>query len=97
MTGGVRDMKTSAIRWIGAVLKKPLGPISIALAGPLTLGLASKREIWQQLCVEIGADYVQGGFWKGDKVQATHAEWTITLDTFAVSTGKVTMTVCRTR
>src|SRR2546425_9391579 len=48
----------------------------------------SKKEIWRQLCAEIGADYVQGGFWKGDKVQATHAEWTITPDTFAVSNGQ---------
>ncbi len=39
----------------------------------------SKAEIWRQLCTETGADFVQGGFWKGDKVQATHAEWTITL------------------
>jgi len=57
----------------------------------------SKQEIWRQVCAEIGADYVQGGFWKGDKVQATHAEWTITLDTFAVSTGKVTIVYTRLR
>jgi hypothetical protein len=57
----------------------------------------SKQEIWQQLCSKTGADYVQGGFWKVDKVQATHAEWTITLDTFAVSTGKVTAVFTRLR
>jgi hypothetical protein len=38
-------------------------------------------------CTELGADYVQGGGWKRDKVQAAHDEWTITLDTYAVSTG----------
>lgn len=32
----------------------------------------SKGEIWRQLCAATGADYVQGGFWKGDQVQATH-------------------------
>lgn len=42
----------------------------------------SKEEIWRQLCSEIGAQYVQGGFWKGDKVQAHCGQWTITLDTY---------------
>jgi hypothetical protein len=57
----------------------------------------SREEIWRQLCTETGADYVQGGFWKGDKVQAAHDEWTITLDTYAVSTGKTTMVFTRLR
>jgi hypothetical protein len=57
----------------------------------------SKEEIWRQLSRAIGADYVPGGFWKGDKVEAAHGEWTITLDTFAVSTGKVTMVFTRLR
>src|ERR1035438_3281430 len=48
----------------------------------------STQEIWRQLCAEIGAQYVEGGFWKGDKVQAAHGPWTITLDTYTVSTGK---------
>src|ERR1044072_982235 len=57
----------------------------------------SKEEIWRQLCAATGADYVQGGFWKGDKVQATHGEWTITLDTYAVSTGKTVVVFTRLR
>jgi len=57
----------------------------------------SRKEIWQLLAKEIGADYQPGGFWKGDKVQATHGEWTITLDTYAVSTGKVTVVFTRLR
>jgi hypothetical protein len=57
----------------------------------------SREEIWRQLCRETGADYVQGGFWKGDKVQVAHDEWTITLDAFAVSTGKATMVYTRMR
>ena len=57
----------------------------------------SKSELWRQLCTETGADYVQGGFWKRDKVQATHGEWTITLDTYVVSTGKTTMHFTRLR
>jgi len=57
----------------------------------------SKEEIWRQLCNETGANYVQGGFWKRDKVQATHDEWTITLDTYVVSTGKTTVVFTRLR
>jgi hypothetical protein len=45
----------------------------------------SKDEIWQQLCHEIGADFIEGGFWKGSKVQVHVKSWTITLDTFSVS------------
>ena len=57
----------------------------------------SKEEIWRQLCAATGADYVQGGFWKGDKVQVAHGEWTITLDTYVVSTGKVVVHFTRLR
>jgi len=57
----------------------------------------STEEIWRQLCAEIGAQYVEGGFWKGDKVQATHGPWTITLDTYTVSNGKTSTTYTRMR
>lgn len=57
----------------------------------------SRQEIWKQLCTEIGAQYVDGGFWKGDKVQASHGPWTITLDTYTVSTGKSSITYTRMR
>jgi len=62
-----------------------------------TLFGPSKQEIWRQLSDQIEACYVEGGFWKGDKVQAAHGEWTLTLDTFAVSTGKVTVVYTRMR
>jgi hypothetical protein len=57
----------------------------------------SRGEIWRQLSAETGARYVDGGFWKGDKVQAAHGEWTVTLDSYAVSTGKVTIVYTRLR
>ena len=57
----------------------------------------SKREIWRQLSTDIGAQFVDGGFWKGDKVVATHGQWTVTLDTYAVSTGKATVVFTRMR
>jgi hypothetical protein len=44
----------------------------------------SKDEVWRQLSEEIGADFIQGGFWKGSKVQVHVGPWTITLDTYTV-------------
>jgi hypothetical protein len=40
----------------------------------------SKDEVWRQLSKEIGAEFVEGGFWKGSKVQAHVGHWTVTLD-----------------
>jgi hypothetical protein len=59
----------------------------------------SREEIWRQVCSEIDAQYVDGGFWKGDKVQARHGQWTITLDVYAVShnSGKTHSTTHYTR
>jgi hypothetical protein len=57
----------------------------------------SREEIWRQLSAETGARYVDGGFWKGDKVQAAHGEWTVTLDTYAVHAGNTTIVYTRLR
>jgi hypothetical protein len=57
----------------------------------------SRDEIWQQLCREIGADFVDGGFWKGSKVEAHHKGWTITLDTYTVSSGHTHQVFTRMR
>lgn len=57
----------------------------------------SKQEIWCRLATELKANYVEGGFWNGDKVQATHGEWTIILDTYTVSGGRSSVTFTRIR
>jgi hypothetical protein len=57
----------------------------------------SKDEVWGQLSREIRADFVEGGFWRGSKVQAAVKEWTVTLDTYTVSTGKSQITYTRMR
>ncbi len=56
-----------------------------------------RREMWRQLSEQLGADFIDGGAWKGDKVVATHKQWTITLDKHVVSTGKVTVVYTRMR
>ena len=35
----------------------------------------SKDEVWRQLSQEIGAEFVKGGLWKGNKVQAHVGPW----------------------
>lgn len=57
----------------------------------------SREDVWRELTQQIDAQYVEGSFWRGDSVEATHGAWTITLDTYTVSTGKVTMIFTRLR
>src|SRR5436305_1854891 len=57
-----------------------------------------KDEVWKELCSEIGADFIKGGFWKDQsKVRAHVMNWTITLDTYTVSTGNSSVTYTRMR
>ena len=58
---------------------------------------SSKDEIWRQLSEQLGGRFVEGTWVKGSKVEATHDEWTLTLDSYAVSTGKVTVVYTRMR
>ena len=57
----------------------------------------SRSEIWRQLAEEIGARYVEGGLWQGSRVQGSHGEWTVTLDTYTVPVGKTYVTYTRMR
>lgn len=50
---------------------------------------STREEVWRQLCAEMRADFVDGGFWKGDKVELLVDDaWLITLDVFSVLRGK---------
>lgn len=57
----------------------------------------SREEIWRQLSSELGGNYIEGGLWKGDKVQIAHGEWSITLDIMVVSSGKSSTSYTRLR
>jgi len=46
----------------------------------------SKEEVWQQLAAEIGARF-ESSFWTGAKVAIDYGQWTITLDSYTVSSG----------
>jgi hypothetical protein len=56
-----------------------------------------KDEVWRQLSKEIGAEFVEGGMWKGNKVQAHVGPWTVTLDTYSVHTQHSHVTYTRIR
>ncbi len=57
----------------------------------------SKKEIWKSLSEQIGSQFVEGGFFSADKVVARVKDWTVTLDTYTVSTGKSSNTYTRMR
>lgn len=58
----------------------------------------SKKEIWRLLSEQTGAEFVEGGLFLGpDRVVAQYGDWTVTLDTYTVSTGKTSTTYTRMR
>lgn len=84
-------VKTGAIRTNSLGENRFQGVPAMGLFGP------SRDEVWRKLSQEIGAEYVEGGLWKGNKVQAEVGEWTVTLDTHAVHTGHAHITYTRMR
>ena len=57
----------------------------------------SRKEIWRQLSEQMQATFVEGGTWKSDRVEATHGQWTVTLDSYTVVAGKVVIVFTRMR
>ena len=57
----------------------------------------SKNHLWEELATELGARFTDGGAWKGDRIQAEHGEWTVTLDHYTVMAGKVPIVLTRLR
>ena len=57
----------------------------------------SREEIWRLLSERIGGQYIEPSFFKSPRVEAGHGQWLITLDTYAVHTGKVTVIFTRMR
>ncbi|MDP6154952.1 MAG: DUF3137 domain-containing protein [Candidatus Thermoplasmatota archaeon] len=57
----------------------------------------SQDEVWGKLSSEMGGEFIDGGFWKGDKVIARVKDWIVTMDTYTVSTGKSSTTYTRIR
>lgn len=56
----------------------------------------SKKEVWQQLCNEIGAEFVTKR-WAEPRVELPVGPWILTLDTYTVSTGQGSVVFTRMR
>lgn len=56
-----------------------------------------EEKVWKQFADEIGAEFIKGGLLGRDKVVARMNGWTITLDTFAKSSGQGGITYTRIR
>ncbi len=56
-----------------------------------------KAEIWRQLAEKVGGQFVAGGFFGRDKVVVHVDDWTLTLDTYTVSSGESSTTYTRMR
>jgi hypothetical protein len=58
----------------------------------------SHEEMWKQLAGELKGQFVEpGAWWKRGRVEAQWKTWTITMDKYVVSTGKVTQVFTRLR
>ena len=57
----------------------------------------SRHEVWQRLSDEIGATYLPAQGWKGDRIDAHHGQWVVTLDSYHVMVGRVPMPCTRMR
>jgi len=57
----------------------------------------SKAEIWSQIAADIGADYIEGGWFKGNGVVYQHGEWKLVLDTYTVQSNNNSTTYTRLR
>ncbi|MGC9367673.1 MAG: DUF3137 domain-containing protein [bacterium] len=57
----------------------------------------SKKEIWQQVCGQLGGRYIDRGFFQSDKMEIDHRNWTITFDTYTTRTNNNTTRYTRIR
>lgn len=57
----------------------------------------SKSEIWSQMAASMEAEYIEGGWFKGDGIIYRHDEWTLVLDTYTVQTQNSSSTYTRLR
>ena len=78
---------------VDPLLARKVDPMGILrqLFGP------SQEETWRQLAAETEGDFIKGGFYRPHKVEVRVSDWTITLDTYTVSSGKHSTTFTRLR
>jgi hypothetical protein len=57
----------------------------------------SRDDVWRQISEVVGGRFSEAGFVKGDKVEAAHKNWVITLDSYVVPAGKTYIPCTRMR
>ncbi len=64
-----------------------MGVLIIGIIIWVVISRQKQAEAWKQFANELGAEFVEGRFLGANKVQAQVKDWTITLDTYSVSSG----------
>lgn len=57
----------------------------------------SQKDVWSEFADEIEASFIEGGVFKGSKIEGKFENWTITIDTYSQSSGNTTSTYTRLR
>ncbi len=68
--------------------------ISVVVAG-LVISKRMRDAAWKQFAVEMGAEFIEGGFFRSSKVEAHIGDATVILDTYSVSAGDSSTTYTR--
>ena len=64
-----------------------LGALIIVVIIGLLISKQKRDAAWRQLASELGAEFIEGGFFRSSKVQAHVKEWIVSLDTYSVPSG----------
>ncbi len=68
--------------------------IIVVVAG-LVISKRMRDAAWKQFAVEMGAEFIEGGFFRSSKVEAHIGDATVILDTYSVSAGDSSTTYTR--
>jgi hypothetical protein len=74
-----------------------IGVLIIGIIIWVIISRQKQAEAWRQFASELGAEFIEGGFFRAGKVQAGVKDWTITLDTYSVSSGDSSTVYTRMR
>jgi hypothetical protein len=62
-----------------------------------TLPRSDRRQAWREIARRVGGRFEEGQRDGQDRVSLEHGPWTVTLDTYTVHTGQVSVTYTRVR
>ena len=74
-----------------------LGVVIVIVGVAWTLMARQRNDAWKQFATELGAEFVDGGLFRGSKVLIKVKENTVTLDTYTLPAGDSNTTYTRLR